>query len=195
MTKKLLLGLAAVAVVVGGVAAMSAFEAHIINVTAKIENALNVPMPEINFGTVFPEEEFEESFTVVLSESFQEQAQCSDVNLVGNGSFESPEVTAPEQWDVFESGEPGLDWAVEWRSDIPLTWGGYDRPDPALKELHEGVLGPAYDGDQYAELDTDWNGHSGSLNNEPASVHIYQDIPTTPGRKYHLSFAFSPRQY
>jgi|GEM_PF-3482430 len=194
MTKKLILGLAAVAVVVGGVAAMSAFEAHIINVTAKIENALSVPMPEINFGTVFPEEEFEESFNVVLSESFQEQAECSNVNLVGNGSFEYPSVTDSAQWDIFGSETPGLVWTIEWRSDIPTEYGDYDRPSPALKELHAGVNGwNPYEGNQYAELDTDWFGPGHPLNNEPASVHIYQDIPTTPGRKYQLSFAFSPR--
>ncbi len=39
MTKKILLGLGTVAIVVSGVAVMSAFEAHIINVTAQIENA------------------------------------------------------------------------------------------------------------------------------------------------------------
>ena len=45
--KKILLTFVAVAAVAVGVVGMSAFEAHVINVTAKIENALNVPIDEI----------------------------------------------------------------------------------------------------------------------------------------------------
>jgi hypothetical protein len=70
MAKKILLGLVAVLVVAGGVAAMSAFEAHIINVTATIENALKVSRDEITFGTVFPQEYLEEDFKIYLSDSF-----------------------------------------------------------------------------------------------------------------------------
>jgi hypothetical protein len=114
-------------------------------------------------------------------------------NLVINGSFESPEVTDPTQWDIFPSGYSGLIWTVEWRSDIPASYEGWNRPAPALQELHEGVLGPAQEGDQYTELDSDWNGHSGSLNNEPASTKIYQDIPTIPGLTYNIKYYFSPR--
>ena len=123
---------------------MSAWEAHVINVTAKIENALSVPMKTIDFGTVFPEETFEEAFTVSLSDSFIEQAQCSDVNLVKNGGFENPEVNTSEQWDIFESGTLGLEWIVEWEGGS-INYGGQDRPDPALQELHEegGIQGRA----------------------------------------------------
>jgi predicted ribosomally synthesized peptide with SipW-like signal peptide len=111
-----------------------------------------------------------------------------------NGGFEQPVVTDPAKWDIFPDGTSGLNWTVEWRSDIPASLpGGYTRPDPALQELHRGVLGSAAEGDQYAELDTDWDGPGGGLNNEPASVKIYQDISTTPGQKYQLKFAFTPR--
>jgi len=75
MRKKILLGLATAVVVVGGVAAMSAFEAHVINVTAKIENALSVPTEPIEFGTVFPQEYVIEDFTINLSGSFLEEDQ------------------------------------------------------------------------------------------------------------------------
>jgi predicted ribosomally synthesized peptide with SipW-like signal peptide len=117
----------------------------------------------------------------------------TSVNYVQNGSFENPEVTHSTKWDIFPSGYSGLIWTVEWRSDVPSTYKGWTRPNPALQELHEGVLGSAYDGDQYTELDSDWNGHNGNLNNEPASTKIYQDIATVPGQKYQLRFAFSPR--
>jgi hypothetical protein len=113
--------------------------------------------------------------------------------LVINGSFEAPVVSNPEKWNIYPSGTANLGWTVEWRGDIPATWSGYSRPDPALQELHHDVLGPAYAGEQYAELDTDWDGPGGSLNNEPASVKIYQDIPTIPGLTYNIQYYFSPR--
>lgn len=82
MIKKILLGLVAVVVVAGGVAAMSAYEAHIINVTAKIENALSVSTEPIEFGTVFPQEYFEEGLDICLSESFLDEDRADDVHYV-----------------------------------------------------------------------------------------------------------------
>ena len=114
--------------------------------------------------------------------------------LVINGGFEQPVVTDPAKWDIFESGTSGLGWTVEWRGDIPSEYSGYTRPDPALQEIHRGVNNwNPYEGEQYAELDTDWDGPGGSLSGEPASVIIYQDIPTLPGVNYSISSAFSPR--
>ena len=75
MNKKIILGLVAVVVVAGGVAGMSAYEAHIINVTAKIENALSVSTAAIDFGTVFPQEYEERQFIVNLSTSFMDDNQ------------------------------------------------------------------------------------------------------------------------
>ncbi len=193
MKKRILITLAAAVVVVGGVAGMSAFEAHVINVTATIENALTVPIDKIAFGTVFPEEVFEQNFSVALSDSFKEQAQCSDLNLLQNGSFETPEVVASQQWSIFPDETADLGWSVEWES-AETEHNSVTRPNTALQELHRGVNGwLAQDGYQYAELDTDWDGPGGSLSNEPALVKIYQDISTTPGRKYVLTYWFSPR--
>ena len=79
MKKKLIFGLIAVMVVVGGVAAISAYEAHIINVTAKIENALNVSTREIAFGTVFPQEKLVENIWIRLSSSFLAEDRADDV--------------------------------------------------------------------------------------------------------------------
>ena len=75
MRKKILLGLLAAVVVVGGVAGMSAYEAHVINVTAHIENALRIPTEAIEFGTVFPQEYVEKDFTIFLSDSFLDENQ------------------------------------------------------------------------------------------------------------------------
>jgi hypothetical protein len=80
MAKKILMALAAVLVVAGGVAALSAFEAHVINVTAHIENALTVGTSSLTFGTVFPQEYLHEDFNVALSQSFLDQNRMNDVH-------------------------------------------------------------------------------------------------------------------
>jgi LruC domain-containing protein len=84
MSKKILIGLLTVAVVAGGVAALSAFEAHVINVTAHVENALNVSPKEIAFGTVFPQEYVDDNFTISLSDSFLTTGRLDDVEYVIN---------------------------------------------------------------------------------------------------------------
>ena len=58
----------------------AAFEAHVINVTAQIENALNVPVSEIKFGTVFPQEHLNQPLRIALSGSFMEEDRVDDVN-------------------------------------------------------------------------------------------------------------------
>ena len=80
--KKAGIGLATVAIVVAGVAAFSAFESHIINVTARIENALQVSDGPIEFGTVFPQEYITEDISVALSESFRGEDRVDDVRYV-----------------------------------------------------------------------------------------------------------------
>ena len=82
MNKKILMTAGALLAVVAGVAAMSAYEAHVINVTAHIENALTVHPKEIAFGTVFPQEYVEEQFTVTFSSSFEGEGRVDDVEYV-----------------------------------------------------------------------------------------------------------------
>ena len=84
MNKKFLMGLGATLAVVASVAAMSAYEAHVINVTAHIENALSVAPKEIEFGTVFPQEYVEEQFTIALSDSFMTETRVDDVEYIIN---------------------------------------------------------------------------------------------------------------
>jgi len=73
-----------VGVIVAGAAAFSAFEAHVINVTATIENALTVPIEAegLSYGTVFPQEELDLPFDVRLSGSFLEQTRVDTVDYV-----------------------------------------------------------------------------------------------------------------
>lgn len=136
-------------------------------------------------------------FLLIISIMLVSVAQSSlaaPTNLVVNGGFEQPVVGAPQLWDIYSSGYSGLGWTIEWRSDIPANYGNLVRPNPALQELQRGVNGwLPQEGAQYAELDTDWDGPTGSVNGEPASVLIYQDISTKCNCKYELKFYFSPR--
>ncbi|MEM9336485.1 MAG: DUF642 domain-containing protein [Patescibacteria group bacterium] len=108
------------------------------------------------------------------------------VNLITNPSFEAPEVDGA--WDIFDlTTYPALAWTVEFVDDFAGA------PDEASLELQRDVQGwAASDGDQYAELDGDWEGPSGG-GSEEASVKITQGIPTIPGENYVLSWDFSPR--
>jgi hypothetical protein len=77
-------------------------------------------------------------------------------NLVYNGGFESPVVTAGQGWDVYPNGTAGLGWNVAWNGVFAGA------PATANLELHRGVNAWVHDeGMQHAELDTDWvNGGS-----------------------------------
>src|SRR3989339_809521 len=191
--KKILLSTGAITAVLVGASMFAAFEAHVVNVTAKIENALFVPIKELKFGTVFPQEKLDQTFNVSLSNSFQEQAAGTS-DLVCNGSFEIPEVTDPAKWQLFPNGYQGLCWTVEWATNVN-TYQNQNRPEPALVEYHENVAAGwlAQHGDQYAELDSDWFGPNNPLNGEPALTKIWQNVPTNVGQAYTLTYYFSPR--
>jgi hypothetical protein len=79
MHKKLLFGgLLALAALVT-VPMLAAWEAHVINVTAQIENALAVTTEHIDFGTVFPQEHLEQPLDIALSQSFLAEDRVDDV--------------------------------------------------------------------------------------------------------------------
>ena len=81
--KKILLGLATIAIVAVSASMFAAFEAHVINVTAKIENALTVDTTPIEFGTVFPEEVLYSSpINMKLSDSFMSEDRVDDVEYI-----------------------------------------------------------------------------------------------------------------
>jgi hypothetical protein len=118
---------------------------------------------------------------------------CTNVPNVVNGGFEEPVPATSQGWDIYDSGTEGLGWTVEWY-DGSTSYGGQTRPATAHLELHKsGTVVSSYEGNQYAELDTDWDGPGGGLNGEPASVRIYQDLDTCPGASYTLHFAWAPR--
>lgn len=84
MKKKIILAIVALVAVSLGVVGMSAFEAHIINVTAHIENALTVPVEAngLSFGTVFPEEVSFQNMDIQLSSSFLATPRVDDVEYM-----------------------------------------------------------------------------------------------------------------
>ena len=81
-SKKLITFVATIAIIALSSAMFAAFEAHIINVTAHIENALSVNTEPIAFGTVFPQEYIEKQFDISLSDSFKLAPRVDDVNYV-----------------------------------------------------------------------------------------------------------------
>lgn len=83
MRLKKIFGFAAVMTMIAISSAMfAAFEAHIINVTAHIENALSVNTEPVAFGTVFPQEFIEKDFQISLSDSFMDEPRVDDVKYV-----------------------------------------------------------------------------------------------------------------
>ena len=68
--KKILTIILAMFAIIISVPLFAAFEAHVINVTAHIENGLEVTSNELEFGTVIPQEYLEKNFTIQLSDSF-----------------------------------------------------------------------------------------------------------------------------
>ncbi len=98
-------------------------------------------------------------------------AGASGVNLVQNGSFEQP-LQAEGTWKIYYDGDvPG------WSSD-------YKGEDNGV-EIRNSVVGEAYHGQNFVELDTN---HAPSGNST-----IWQAIHTTAGQWYELTFAYSPR--
>ena len=79
--KKAILIVAALMLVVSGVAAVSAYEAHVVNVKAHVENALQVTATELDFGVVFPEEWLSQHFDVEFSSSWADQTRVSNVDF------------------------------------------------------------------------------------------------------------------
>ncbi|TFG35950.1 MAG: VWA domain-containing protein, partial [Parcubacteria group bacterium] len=121
-----------------------------------------------------------------------EQVCNPEEELVINGGFENPTSTSPQLWDIFDNASMS-GWQTEWMAIHP-SYQDLPQPLSAYLELQRGVNGwLPFEGNQYAELDADWDGPSGLISGEPASVKIHQDISTIIGNNYAVSFYFSPR--
>jgi hypothetical protein len=138
--KKAILIVAALMLVISGVAAVSAYEAHIINVKAHVENALTVDTTEIDFGTVFPEEWFVEERGIALSTS-----AVSELDDAAGGALVSVDYKICAEYKVMTPGDPPVyyRWLGDW------LWVGIDTdaPTPADQAMPAGweLVGPEPD--------------------------------------------------
>ena len=117
------------------------------------------------------------------------QAVCeAGVNLLANPGFEATPVAAAS-WNIFPSGTPLLGWLVAWLPSV-VPFNTVNPPAVANAEIQStGLIGvTASEGSQWTELDADWDGPSGSLSGEPASVSLSQTVPTVIGQTYNVSF-------
>jgi len=127
MKKRLLLTFASVGAVLVMLPLFSAFEAHIINVTAQIENALYVHPQSREFGTVFPQENLAQGVFVTFSESFS----ATDQTRVGNVDYKI--VQKPEPRPEYIS-QVGVDQARLWcEENLPQT--PYDANDTSWQDF------------------------------------------------------------
>ncbi|OGZ45275.1 MAG: hypothetical protein A3C84_03020 [Candidatus Ryanbacteria bacterium RIFCSPHIGHO2_02_FULL_48_12] len=108
MKKKILLSLATLAVSVTTLPLFAAFEAHVINVTARIENALYVHPQSLGYGTVFPQEHLDSSFFLSFSESFSATSQTR----VGKVNYAIKQKPKPREDKVASLG--GVEKARDW---------------------------------------------------------------------------------
>ena len=77
--KKVLLLVSALLIVFSSVAAVSAYEGHLVNIKAHVENAIGVETYEFDLGTYFPQERVQNELAIGLSESFLAQDKVSTV--------------------------------------------------------------------------------------------------------------------
>jgi hypothetical protein len=82
MKKRIFLSFAVVIALALGVVGFSAFEAHVVNVTATIENATQIDTNVLNFGTVFPEEKLVQNVTLSMSQSFQDETAADGISYM-----------------------------------------------------------------------------------------------------------------
>jgi len=142
MKKKITLALVAAGSAVAVLPLFAAFEAHVINVTAKIENALSVPIEALDFGTVFPQEQLEQDLRISLSGSFLDEDRVDDVEYI---------IRQKPKCGVTEDDGEVL---------IGPTWTGHVVPtldNPATLDVDESEGGTAYtidcDADEPANLE------------------------------------------
>jgi len=105
--KKILLGIASLGAALALLPMFAAFEAHVVNVTARIENALYVHPQSIQYGTVFPQEHLLSDFQITFSQSFSEDSQTR----VGKVDYVIKQKPKPREAFVAQVGiEAARDW-------------------------------------------------------------------------------------
>lgn len=125
--KKLLVGFLTLAAVFTVLPMFAAFEAHVINVTAKIENAMSVPVDPLDFGTVFPQERLDKRVNIGLSDSFLTEGRVESVDYMIR---QKPKCA----W-IWNNGTEFDQESTQTGHVVPTTGGAYDidcgeTPDP-----------------------------------------------------------------
>jgi hypothetical protein len=163
--RKVILVLAAIVLVASGVAAVSAYEAHVVNVKATVENALQVSTDNVDFGVVFPEEWLSEHFSVNFSDSFCQQERVNAVNI-----------TVWAEWKLLSDNntpDPADDTYYPWLGEAL-----YIEFDSVY-----GYIGPAIDPAPSAQPALDANGEQiqGTITKggDPDSytIYVWLDVP------------------
>ncbi len=130
--KKLFIGSIALMAAVAVMPMIAAFEAHVVNVTATIENALYVHPQSIRFGTVFPQEHLFSDFFIAFSESFSVDTQ----NRVGTVEYviKQKPMPRPEMIDSLGGKEAARDWC---HTNAPVNPG--DPNDPYYDNCYPSI--------------------------------------------------------
>ncbi len=121
--KKLILGLVGVMAALVLMPMFAAFEAHVVNVTATIENALYVHPESIEYGTVFPQEHLLSDFQITFSQSFS----ATDQRRVGTVEYviKQKPMPRPERMTALGGKEAARDWC---HANAPANPGDVNDP-------------------------------------------------------------------
>jgi len=142
--KKVILILTAIVLVASGVAAVSAYEAHVINVKAHVENALSVNTSDVNFGTVFPQEWLWEKREIKLSTSASDELGESLGDLLAvNCTFFAEWKKCDGEMGYFYDGsawDGGTENYCQWMGDFLYV--AFDLTDPVEAD-NMYLVGPA----------------------------------------------------
>ena len=172
--KKAILIIAALMLVVSGVAAVSAYEAHTVNVKAHVENALTVDTAEIDFGTVFPEEWLSDKFLVSLSDSAMAEIAADRLLSVDFEIFAEWKLWDPNADPLPPAPIP----AVMDGNDTYYQWMGYFTYvaiEPAQVTANDMILiGPPDNPSPPGAQATGLTGHL----NDASSLMVYVAIDT-----------------
>ena len=154
--------------VVSGVAAVSAYEAHIINVSAHVENAVAVETTAVSFGTVFPEEWLIAERNIALSES----ANTALTEGGAAGTLVSVDYKICAEWKV----DPDAGTPANHIPDViypPL-------PDPNAVDYYEWMGPWLWVGIDATAPTTDLSGWT-QVGAAPAMADMAKDIPGVTG--------------
>lgn len=175
--KKVLLVLIALVLVLSGVAMVSAYEAHTINVKAHVENALELqdlvgtaPDYQMDFGTVFPEEWLIKKFKVTTSDSFchedQQRVTRIDYNIYVEKKLGyewlGDALYFCVNWDyqTYPAGPkaPDMTWVGTVVPPPPLfVMSGYvNKSDRVINEYTVGIDTPVFEGYYNEDTDLAW---------------------------------------